>query len=162
VVAAAKEVRVRLEDAGLIAFCKTSGGKGLHVVAPVKAMAGGKTGWPEARAFAETLCRQMASDSPDRYVVGMAKRIRKGRIFLDYLRNDVMATAVAPFSPRAKPTATVSMPLTWTQMRDDLDPGRFTVHTAPRLLKRGAAWADYPQAERPLAQALKRLRAMAR
>lgn len=161
IIAAAKELRGRLEKLGLVAFCKTSGGKGLHVVTPVKAASGGKIGWPEAKQLAETVCRHMAADSPNLYVVNMAKRIRKGRIFLDYLRNDVMATAVAPFSPRARPEATVSMPLTWAQMRDDLDPRRFTIHTVPKLLKRSAAWKDYDEAERPLAPALKRLLARA-
>jgi bifunctional non-homologous end joining protein LigD len=156
VIAAAKELRDRLDDAGLVAFCKTTGGKGLHVVVPIKAT-GGKTGWPEAKTLAETLCERMAKDSPDRYVMNMAKRIRKGRIFLDYLRNDLMATAVAPLSPRARPAAAVAMPLTWAQLRDDLDPQRFTIHTVPKLIKRRAAWENYDEAERPLGPALRYL-----
>jgi bifunctional non-homologous end joining protein LigD len=160
-IAAAKELRDRLNKLGLIAFCKTSGGKGLHVVTPLKATTNSNAGWTEARSLAETICRQMAADSPDLYVIGMAKRIRKGRIFLDFLRNDLMASSVAPFSPRARPAATVSMPLSWSQLRNDLNPTRYTIHTVPKLIKRTSAWKDYADAERPLAPALKRLRTTA-
>jgi bifunctional non-homologous end joining protein LigD len=156
VVAAAKEMKGRLEDLGLVSFCKTTGGKGLHVVTPLAASRS-KLTWPEAKAFAKCVCVQMASDNADRYLVNMAKKLRSGRIFLDYLRNDRMATAVAPLSPRARPGATVSMPLTWSQVRADLDPKRYTVRTVPGLLKKTKAWADYLDGERPLRDAIKRL-----
>jgi bifunctional non-homologous end joining protein LigD len=103
----------------------------------------------------------MEADEPDRYVVNMAKSKRGGRIFLDYLRNDRMATAVAPLSPRARPGAPVSMPLLWSQVRAGLDPSRFTLLTAPKLIRRGAAWRDYEAGARPLAPALQRLMAKA-
>jgi bifunctional non-homologous end joining protein LigD len=156
VIAAAREVRDRLEDLGLVSFCKTTGGKGLHVVTPL-AGGKGKVDWPAAKAFAQQVCIRMAADEPERYVVNMAKKLRDGRIFLDYLRNDRMATAVAPLSPRARDGATISMPLTWSQVKTGLDPRRFTVRTAPDLLKTTRAWEDYCDSEKPLAAAIKRL-----
>jgi bifunctional non-homologous end joining protein LigD len=99
----------------------------------------------------------MARDNPDLYLIKMTKSLRNGRIFLDYLRNDRMATAVAPLSPRARPGATVSMPLTWTQVKSDLDPKRFTIRTVPALLAKASAWEDYCDSQRSLEQAIKRL-----
>lgn len=157
VVEAAIELRQRLEGVGLVPFCKTTGGKGLHVVTPLKPRRGDGIGWKEAKMFAGALCQQMADDNPRAYLVKMTKKLRQGRIFLDYLRNDRMATAVAPLSPRARPGATVSMPLTWSQVRKDLDPKRFTIHTAPDLMKKSKAWDDYCKSERSLRSAIKSL-----
>jgi len=157
VVDAAKELRARLEELGLIAFCKTTGGKGLHVVTPLKVGGRDRLGWEEAKTFAHTVCAQMAGDSPDRYLIKMTKKLRRGRIFLDYLRNDRFSTAVAPLSPRARPGAPVSMPLTWAQVRIGLDPRRFDVRSAPALIAKSKAWEDYRAAERPLQRAIERL-----
>ena len=151
---AAREIRDRLEALGLVGFCKTTGGKGLHVVTPVAAKG---VDWPAAKAFARDVCRRMAADSPDRYLISMAKKDRGGRIFLDYLRNDRMATAVAPLSPRGRPGATASMPLTWRQVKAGLEPAKYTIRTAPALLARSSAWEDYGEGERPLADAIRRL-----
>jgi len=157
VVEAAKEMRDCLDELGLISFCKTTGGKGLHVVVPLVSGKKPKLTWPDAKGFAREVCARLAQEHPDRYVVNMAKRVCGGHVFLDYLRNDRMATAVAPLSPRARPGATVSMPLTWAQVKSDLDPKRYTIRTVPALLDKTAAWADYCAAERPLEDAIKRL-----
>ncbi|HTZ71035.1 MAG TPA: DNA ligase D, partial [Acetobacteraceae bacterium] len=154
VVAAAREMRDRLQHLGLISFCKTTGGKGLHVVTPVDANG---VDWPAAKAFARGVCQAMAAESPDQFLINMAKKERAGRIFLDYLRNDRMATAVAPLSPRGRPGAPVSMPLTWAQVKKGLDPQKYTVRTVPALVQRLSAWQDYCESERPLAEAIKRL-----
>ena len=99
VVEAAKEMRQRLTDVGMDSFCKTTGGKGLHVVTPLLHGARDKVSWKEAKAFAQGVCQWMADDDPERYLLNMSKKLRNGKIFLDYLRNDRMSTAVAPLSP---------------------------------------------------------------
>ena len=157
VVVAAREMKLRLERCGLVPFCKTTGGKGLHVVTPLRVTGGDALDWDAAKTFAHAVCAEMADEQPDRYLVKMTKALRGGRIFLDYLRNDEKSTAVAPLSPRARPGATVSMPLTWAQVRAGLDPRRFTVRTVPRLIARSAAWRDYARSARPLKAAIRRL-----
>ncbi|USQ94520.1 DNA ligase D [Caulobacter sp. RL271] len=154
VVEGAREIRDRLEALGLVPFCKTTGGKGLHVVTPLK---GSKVDWDAAKAFAREVCARMAADSPEQYLITMAKKERGGRIFLDYLRNDRMSTAVAPLSPRGRPGAPVSWPVAWTQVRKGLEPSRFNIRTAPGLLKDLDAWDAYADSERDLAAAIKKL-----
>ena len=152
VIDAAREIRDALADTGLGAFCKTTGGKGLHVVAPLEP--DDAVTWDQAKLFAHTLAARMAERSPSRFVTTMSKKQRNGRIFIDYLRNDRTATAVAPLSPRARPGATVSMPLTWSQVKRGLDPKRFTIRTAPSLIAKSAAWRDYEASARPLRRAI--------
>jgi bifunctional non-homologous end joining protein LigD len=154
VVEGAREIRDRLEALGLVPFCKTTGGKGLHVVTPLK---GTKVDWDAAKAFAREVCARMAADSPDQYLISMAKKDRGGKIFLDYLRNDRMSTAVAPLSPRGRPGAPVSWPVAWTQVRKGLDPSRFNIRTGPGLVKDLDAWDAYAESERDLAPAIKKL-----
>lgn len=156
VVAAAREVAGRLEALGLVPWCKTTGGKGLHVVVPLAADRKSPD-WDAAKSFTKEICRRLADDHPERYVLDMAKKQRAGRIFLDYLRNDRTATAVAPLSPRARPGATVSMPLAWSQVKTGLDPRKFTLRTAPALLKKGRPWRDYAGSARPLRGAIEKL-----
>src|SRR5579863_3465956 len=154
VVAGALEIRERLKAAGLESFCKTTGGKGLHVVTPLTA---GKTAvkWPVAKNFAHIICAQMAHDSPAKYLDNMSKSQRVGKIFLDYLRNDRLSTAVAVLSPRARDGAPVSMPVLWKDVRRGLDPKSFTVRSAPTLLRKAKPWEGYAQAAQSLADAIR-------
>jgi bifunctional non-homologous end joining protein LigD len=158
VIDAAKEMRDRLADLGLLSFCKTTGGKGLHVVTPLaRPKKGQRLTWGVAKQFARDVCSMMAADSPDRYLINMSKAKRTGRIFLDYLRNDQFSTAVAPLSPRARPNAPVSMPISWSQVKRGLDPTAFTIPTVPMLLKKSKAWTDYCESERSPLEAIARL-----
>jgi bifunctional non-homologous end joining protein LigD len=157
VVTAAKEMRQRLSDVGMESFCKTTGGKGLHVVAPLRYGAKDEVSWKEAKAFAQAICQWMANDAPERYLLNMSKQKRTGKIFLDYLRNDRLSTAVAPLSPRAREGATVSMPLTWAHVKGDLDPRRYTIRTVPALLAKSKAWQGYDDAASSIKTATKKL-----
>jgi bifunctional non-homologous end joining protein LigD len=154
VIAAALEIRERLRGLGLESFCKTTGGKGLHVVTP---LSGGKEAvpWPMAKNFAHVICAQMAHDSPRKYLDAISKKARVGRIFLDYLRNDRTSTAVAVLSPRARAGAPVSMPIDWSAAKAGLDPGRYTVRTASAVLTKSQPWDGYAHADRSLAKAVR-------
>ncbi|WP_281976420.1 DNA ligase D [Pseudorhizobium flavum] len=145
VIAAAYEVRERFEAMGLSGFVKTSGGKGLHVVAPVKPNAE----WPDVKAAMKALADSMAGDSPDRYVSTITKSKRKGKILIDYLRNGRGATAVAPYSTRARPGAPVSMPIAWEELEQAIGPAYFTVNNATSRLEQldRDPWADFREAE---------------
>ena len=157
VIEAAKEMRAHLKGLGMESFCKTTGGKGLHVVVPLLYGAKDRASWKEAKAFAQGVCQLMANGDPNRYLLNMSKEKRRGKIFLDYLRNDRMSTAVGVLSPRAREGATVSMPLTWAQVGADLDPKRFTVRTVPALLAKTKAWQGYDDAAVSIKHAMKKL-----
>ncbi len=154
VIAAALEVRERLKMVGLVSFCKTTGGKGLHVVTPLTE-GEDAVKWPIAKDFAHLICAQMAQDSPALYLDTMSKSQRAGRIFLDYLRNDRLSTAVAVLSPRARAGASVSMPIAWKDVKKGLAPQSFSVRTAPQLLAKTKPWKDYTEGARSLADAIK-------
>jgi bifunctional non-homologous end joining protein LigD len=156
VIAAARETRDRLKDAGLAAFVKTSGGKGLHVVTPLRPNAD----WPAVKAFTKAIADKMASDSPDRFVSTIAKAKRRGKILIDYLRNQRGATAVAAYSTRARPGAAVSMPLSWEELSPGLGPAYFTVINAPSRLAslKSDPWVDFQAAAEPLEERKSRRR----
>jgi bifunctional non-homologous end joining protein LigD len=112
----AADVRKRLLKLGLKSFLKGTGGKGLHIVAPIDAEAARE--WPVVKAFAHAFVQRMASDNPERYLTKMTKSARVGKIYLDYLRNERGATAVAPYSPRKRAGVPVSMPFAWSVLRE--------------------------------------------
>ncbi len=148
VIAAAHDVRARLERAGLDAFCRTSGGKGLHVLAPVSP----GLDWEATRAWCRTFAETMAREQPDRYVARTARAMRPGRVLVDWLRNGLGSTAAASFTPRARPGATVATPLAWREVTPGLDPQAFTIATIPARLARLRAdpWASFDAAAAPL------------
>ncbi|EJM99393.1 DNA ligase D [Phyllobacterium sp. YR531] len=151
VIEGAHETRDRLQRAGLAAFVKTSGGKGLHVVSPIKP----KAAWPDVKAFTKAIADSMAADSPDKYVSTITKSKRKGKILIDYLRNQRGMTAVAPYSTRARPGAAVSMPLDWDELTPGIGPAYFTVLNAPTrmaYIKRDP-WEDFRKEAAPIVQA---------
>jgi bifunctional non-homologous end joining protein LigD len=127
---AAIEVRDVLTDLGLQSFAKTTGGKGLHVVVPLTP----KLGWDEVKHFTKAIADGLAARHPDRYTANQLKRARKGRIYIDYLRNARGATAVGAYSTRARPGATVSTPWSWSEVAAGTRPESFTVHTIPARL----------------------------
>jgi bifunctional non-homologous end joining protein LigD len=110
---AAAEVRARLKKMGLESFLKTTGGKGLHIVVPIEP----ELEWPAIKEFAHAFVSEIEKAHPDLYLTKMTKSARKGKIYLDYLRNDRGATSVAAYSPRARAGAPVSMPLTWAELK---------------------------------------------
>jgi bifunctional non-homologous end joining protein LigD len=129
VVTAAFDVRERLGMMGLESWVKTTGGKGLHVVVPLRR----RHEWEEVREFSRCLAARMAGEAPDRYVATMSKAKRKGRVFIDYLRNGRGATAIAPFSSRVHAAAPVALPVRWDELRR-LRADRLTVRSVPRRL----------------------------
>ncbi|HEV2080709.1 MAG TPA: DNA ligase D [Allosphingosinicella sp.] len=133
----AKDLKSYLADMGLQTFPLLSGGKGLHVVVPLTPQAE----WPEVKDFAQRFAVALAQAEPDRFTANMAKAKRKGRIFLDYLRNQRGATAIMPFSARAREGAPVSAPITWDELDDMPGGNRFTVRDADLLLERASSRA---------------------
>jgi len=148
VVRAAHDVRKRLQGLGLVSFCRTTGGKGLHVVAPLRPEAD----WDTARAWCRRFAETMEAEAPEHYVASVPKRRRVGRILVDWLRNGLGSTAIGSFSPRARPGATVAMPVDWREVAPTLDPARFTLASVPALLarRRGDPWAGIFAADQAL------------
>ena len=140
VVSAAREVRALLERVELVSFVKTTGGRGLHVVVPLQR----RHSWEEVRNFAQSIAVRFARLAPDRFTATPGERNRRGRIFIDYLRNARGATAVAPYSLRARSGATVATPLAWDELGARTVPAQFTIATVPeRIRRRADAWAGF-------------------
>ena len=142
------EVKGRLEELGLPALVKTSGGKGFHVVVPLKP----KARWEEVKTFAHDFANAMAQSGPERYTATLAKKARKGRIFIDYLRNGRGSTTVAPLSLRANEEAAVSMPIDWRMLEEGINPKAFVINsTATRqILRQPDPWRDFFKTGKPL------------
>jgi DNA ligase D len=152
-VEAAFELRNSLQELGLVPFVKTTGGKGLHVVVALAR----RQGWAEVRRFSEAFAAHMARRQPKRFTTNMAKSSRRGRIFLDYLRNARSATAVAAYSLRARPGVTVSTPLAWDELDDIDDPADLNYSTVPvRLTELADPWADLAASARSLTKEMER------
>ena len=132
VVKAARDVRDQLQRLGLASFCRTTGGKGLHVVAPLEPVADWDVVKPFCRAFAETL----SQEQPDRFLSTVRKADRQGKILIDWLRNGLGATAIASFSPRARDNATLATPVSWDDVDRKLDPTKFTLRSVPERIAR--------------------------
>ncbi|HYK79804.1 MAG TPA: DNA ligase D [Micropepsaceae bacterium] len=155
---AAKDMREVLMACGLTPFVKTTGGKGMHVVVAIKGTPKKPVTWDDAKSFALGVSEKVARAAPDRYVTNMSKKQRAGKIFLDYLRNGRGATAVAPWSPRAREGATIAVPLAWSQLRKGLDPSAFTIRGATAMSKRPDPWKDLAASAASLDAAWKRLK----
>jgi bifunctional non-homologous end joining protein LigD len=151
VIDAALEVRDALAGLGLESWVKTTGGKGLHVVVPLAP----KHDWDVIRTFTEGVARALEAQAPARYVANMAKRARKGRIFVDYLRNAQGATAILPYSPRAREGMPVALPVDWKDLRK-VDPQAYTVATVPGLLakRRQDPWDGFLACKQTLSKAV--------
>ncbi|MDZ4781878.1 MAG: non-homologous end-joining DNA ligase [Planctomycetia bacterium] len=156
VITAAREVRLFLQELGLESFVKTTGGKGLHLVVPVQS----RLGWDESKAFCRRVAELLEEAAPDRYISTMSKAARKGKIFVDYLRNGRGATAVAAYSTRARDGAPISVPLAWDELSPRLRSDYFTIQNLPARLQRLKLdpWAALPTLKQSLTKSmLKRL-----
>ena len=134
---AAEHVSAQLAELGLVSFPLLSGGKGVHVVVPLTPQAA----WPAVKDFADRFARALAAAEPDRYVAVMTKAKRKGKIFIDYLRNQRGSTAIMPYSARARAGAPVAAPVSWTELRDIDTAARWGVRDAEELLQRATSRA---------------------
>ncbi len=156
VVVAAKEVRLLLKELGLVSFLKTTGGKGLHIVVPIQR----RTSWEDVKTFCRAVADLLVAAAPGRYIAKMSKAARKNKIFVDYLRNDQGSTAIAPYSTRNRPGATVSVPISWKELTDDLTSDYFNIKNVPsRLAKlKKDPWAGIDQTKQTItASILKQL-----
>ena len=149
---AAIELRKRLGELGLTSFVKTTGGKGLHVVVPIKR----GLDWDELKELTKLVAEAMEIEAPDRFTTNMAKRARKGKNFVDYLRNARNATFIAPYSPRARDGATVAVPITWEELAKGVDPLSFTTLTVPKRLGQLAEdpWKDMATTKQAITAAM--------
>jgi bifunctional non-homologous end joining protein LigD len=137
---AALELKEILDDLKLKSFVKVSGGKGLHVHVPIAPI----YDWDQIKSFSKSICDQMEMNNPGKFTTNISKAKRKGKIFLDYLRNGYGATAVTPYSVRARAGAPVAMPITWAEVKKLKDAHSYTLKNVPRILKKRVdPWKGY-------------------
>lgn len=141
VVAAVTQLRALLAQMHLVGFLKTTGGKGLHVVLPIRAT----LTWDDAKAFTRGVARKLSHDFPDRYTASAAKARRPGKVFIDYLRNAAGATAIAPYSVRARANAPVATPIGWDELTADVRFSHFNLRNIAQHLamQRADPWAEF-------------------
>jgi bifunctional non-homologous end joining protein LigD len=141
VIAAAYLIREELANINLTSFVKTTGGKGLHIVIPIKRL----LSWDKVKEFASLFAEYIEQLNPKLYVVNMSKAKRHGKIFIDYLRNTRGATAIAPYSARAKKNAPIATPLAWKELTKKIKPNGFTLQNFPQRLKKlnDDPWKDF-------------------
>jgi len=153
VIEAAHLVRTLLNELDLTCFVKTTGGKGLHVVLPLQRI----HTWDEVKAFSKGLADHLVRLIPDRFIAKMSKQKRKGKIYIDYLRNVKGATAIAAYSTRARPGAPVSVPLAWEDLSVEVRSDHFTVANVVKSLKglTEDPWRDYFTVEQKLTRKMK-------
>jgi len=145
---AAVDLKQKLADLGLVSFPMLSGGKGIHVVVPLTPEAE----WPEVTDFAHRFASALAGADPARYTATMSKTKRKGRIFIDWLRNQRGSTAILPYSVRARPGAPVAVPISWSEVADVKGGGHYTLEDCKTLLDRasGTLLQGWGVADQPL------------
>ncbi|GHA26905.1 ATP-dependent DNA ligase [Devosia pacifica] len=136
---AARDIRQGLQDDGLESFAMVTGGKGIHVIAPLTA----RTEWPEVKAYAKQFAARMEAEEPKRFTANMSKAKRKGRIFIDYLRNERGSTAISPFSVRSREGAPVAVPIAWDELNDLKAANVFDPDAAMARAAEADPWADY-------------------
>ena len=134
---AAEHLKNQLAELGLTSFPMLSGGKGVHVVVPLTPEAE----WPAVKSFADRFARALAQAEPDRFVATMSKAKRKGRIFIDWLRNQRGATAIMPYSARARAGAPVAAPVSWTELRQIETAANWSVSATQELIERAGSRA---------------------
>jgi bifunctional non-homologous end joining protein LigD len=155
VIEAAKTMRKMLAGLKLTSFVKTTGGKGLHVVVPVRR----DVDWDQLKNFSQAVALLLVESAPDKFTANPLKRERQGKIFVDYLRNARGSTAVAAYSVRARPGAPVAMPIRWEDLERDFKPARFDLRTVPGILqaRRADPWREIGSVKQSIAAALKSL-----
>tara|TARA_R110002051_G_scaffold157734_5_gene229313 strand:- start:5261 stop:5755 length:495 start_codon:yes stop_codon:yes gene_type:complete len=147
---AALDIRDRLADLGLKTFAMVTGGKGIHVIAPIVRRAE----WPDVKAFASEFAKQMAEEEPDRFTATLSKKARKGKLFIDYLRNERGSTAIAPYSTRAREGAPVAVPVTWEEVESLTAANGFSLEAAVER-SRDNAWPSYGKLRQSLPKSVR-------